>query len=260
MIKLIASDLDGTLLQNGSQSLNEETCGLIARLMDRGVIFVPASGRQYANMRRLFAPVADRLGYICENGCLSFFRGEMLHKDVMDRAAGQEILRAIWEREGAEILLSGVNTSYLMPKEPSYLDWMKNVVKNDVTVVEDIFAVEEDYFKISVYEKAGLTAESRAYWEHRFGDGIQAVVSGNEWLDFTPKGVHKGRAMRVMQERLGIAPEECLAFGDNYNDKEMLEAVGHPVAMENAKPEIRAMCPHQTKQVEQSLKELLARI
>ena len=95
MIKLIASDLDGTLLQNGSQKLNDETCGLIEKLMEKGIIFVPASGRQYANLQRLFAPIADRLGYICENGCLSFFQGELLHKDVMDRATGQELLHAI---------------------------------------------------------------------------------------------------------------------------------------------------------------------
>lgn len=259
MIKLIASDLDGTLLLNGSQKLARETCGLIEKLMDRGIIFVPASGRQYANMQRMFAPVADRLGFICENGCLSFFQGKMLHKDVMDRETGQELLHAIWEKEGAEILLSGVNTSYLMPKEESYLHRMRDIVKNNVTVVDDIFAVEEEYFKISVYEKAGVDA-SCSYWENRFGSRVQAVVSGLEWLDFTPKGVHKGRALRVLQEYLGIAPEECMAFGDNYNDKELLESVGYPVAMENAKPEIYAMCQNHTERVERTLRELLAGI
>ncbi len=259
MIKLIASDLDGTLLQNGSQKLRKETCGLIEQLMDKGIIFVPASGRQYANLQRLFAPIADRLGYICENGCLSFFRGELLHKDVMDRATGQELLHAIWETEGAEILLSGVNTSYLMPKEESYLHRIRDIVKNNVTVVDDIFAVREEYFKISIYQKTGVD-DIRSYWEERFGDRVQAVVSGLEWLDFTPKGVHKGRALKVLQEHLGIAPDECMAFGDNYNDKEMLEGVGYPVAMDNAKPEIYGMCPYHTDQVERSLRELISRI
>ena len=86
MIKLIASDLDGTLLLNGAQSLREETCRLIHRLYtEKGIRFVSASGRQYDNQRRLFAPVADEIAYICENGCLSFCEGDMLHLELMDR-------------------------------------------------------------------------------------------------------------------------------------------------------------------------------
>ena len=49
----------------------------------------------------------NEIGYICENGCLSFFQGEQIYKENMPRELGQEIMRAIWEREGCEILLSG---------------------------------------------------------------------------------------------------------------------------------------------------------
>ena len=59
MIKLVASDLDGTLLLNGAQSLPEELFPLIKELKELGILFVAASGRQYANMKRMFAPVVD---------------------------------------------------------------------------------------------------------------------------------------------------------------------------------------------------------
>ena len=58
MIKLVASDLDGTLLLNGAQSLPEELFPLIKELKELGILFVAASGRQYANMKRMFAPVS----------------------------------------------------------------------------------------------------------------------------------------------------------------------------------------------------------
>ena len=136
MIKLIASDLDGTLLLNGAQSLREDTCKLIHRLYtEKGIRFVSASGRQYDNQRRLFAPVADEIAYICENGCLSFCDQDMLHLELMDRKLGQEIMQDILSRPGEEILLSGIHTSYLMPKEESYVVHMRDVVKNNVTVV-----------------------------------------------------------------------------------------------------------------------------
>lgn len=57
MIKLIASDLDGTLLQNGAQTVSEQAIQLIEKLLDNGIHFTAASGRQYNNLRRLFAPL-----------------------------------------------------------------------------------------------------------------------------------------------------------------------------------------------------------
>ena len=70
MIKLIACDLDGTLLLNGAQELRPETSDLILKLRKQGRLFVAASGRQYPNLRRLFEPVEDEIAYICENGAL----------------------------------------------------------------------------------------------------------------------------------------------------------------------------------------------
>ena len=256
-IRLIASDLDGTLLLNGAQSLRPETCRLVHDLTMKGVYFIAASGRQYPNLRRLFAQVQSEIGYICENGCLSFFQGELIHKEVMERELGQEILRAIWEKEGCEILLSGANTSYLQPKKMSYYRHMRDVVRNNVTLVPDIFQVQEEYMKISVYEERGIE-HSAPYWKEKFGDRVTVVTSGNEWLDMMPKHVHKGLAMKKVMEYMHVEPEECMAFGDNYNDLEMLELVGHPVAMTTAKPEVKAVNRYQTDRVEHTLEELLA--
>ena len=58
---------------------------------------------------------------MCENGCLSFFQGEMIYRETMSRSLGQEIMQAIWKGEGCEILLSGVHTSYLQPKKNELL-------------------------------------------------------------------------------------------------------------------------------------------
>ena len=69
MIRLIASDLDGTLLKNGAQVI-PEIFELIPALKKRGIHFVAASGRQYANIRRLFAPLQDEISYVAENGSL----------------------------------------------------------------------------------------------------------------------------------------------------------------------------------------------
>ena len=256
-IRLIASDLDGTLLLAGAQSLRPETCRLIHSLTAKGIYFFAASGRQYPNLQRLFAPVRNEIGYICENGCLSFYQGEMIYKETMPRELGQEIMRTIWETEGCEILLSGVNTSYLQPKDMRYYYHMRDVVKNNVTLVPDIFAVQEDYMKISVYMEKGIE-RSAGYWNDRFGDRLTVVTSGFEWLDMMPKHVDKGLGMQRVMEYLEVKPEECMVFGDNYNDMEMLEMAGMPIAMERAVPELKAVSRRQTDRVERVLEEVLA--
>ena len=67
-IRLVCSDLDGTLLQYGKKELEGEIFDQIRALHDRGILFCPASGRQYTSLRKLFAPVADCCIFLCENG------------------------------------------------------------------------------------------------------------------------------------------------------------------------------------------------
>ena len=80
MIKFIATDLDGTLLDE-DKKLPEEIFSVIEELAKRNILFAPASGRQYANLRKLFAPVADKVVFICENGALVKYREETLLLD-----------------------------------------------------------------------------------------------------------------------------------------------------------------------------------
>lgn len=86
MIKMVASDLDGTLLVNGSQSIPEEIFPLIKKLKDMGILFVAASGRQYANMRNLFAPVKDDMAFIGKTEVLQFKMRNFFTVTVLTKA------------------------------------------------------------------------------------------------------------------------------------------------------------------------------
>ena len=256
-LRLIACDLDGTLLLNGAQLLQEDTCDLIRELLNRGILFFAASGRQYTNLRRLFWPVRDQIGYLCENGCISFYHGRQLHRERMERDLGRELIQAIQQREGAEVLVSGVMECYIQPKDIQFYHHMKNVVKNDVTLAADILETQEEYMKISVYEKGGIRDE--AYWKEHFGSRCTVVTGGNDWLDMMPLHVNKASALSQILTQLHIAPEECMAVGDNDNDREMLKLSGFPVSVRSAKEEIRAMAKYETDTVEQLFRDILSR-
>ena len=94
MIRLVASDIDGTLLPYGGTAIPEEIFAEIDRLAGKGILFCPASGRQYTSLRRLFAPVADRVPFLCENGAVVYGPGSpgpILSKTVMDRRLSEEL-------------------------------------------------------------------------------------------------------------------------------------------------------------------------
>ena len=136
--------------------------------------------------------------------------------------------------------------------------------KGDKPAIIDLYAdwcgpcrMTAPIMKLAVFEPAGLTEESVKYWMDRFGKECVVVTSGNEWIDFIPFGTNKAKGIREYQKRYHISPEECISFGDEYNDIEMLKAVKYGFAMEHSKEGVRAATSYMTKQVEPVLEKLI---
>lgn len=257
-MKLIASDMDGTLLQNGSQQVSEEAIELIVQLAKKDVLFAVASGRQYANLRRQFKKVADSIAFICENGAAVFYQNTCISTSPINRTLALEVIHAIDERKGCEVLISSENYSYLRPKNPSFYTFIKDVVKNDVKLVQSFEEIKESIIKISVYDPAGIMNHSASYFVSRFKDRLNCTISGVEWLDLINPSISKGSALTSLMKREHISYEDTYAFGDNYNDLEMLDAVCHPYVMENAVSDIKRRYPVSVVRVEDELLKLLS--
>ena len=257
MIRLIASDIDGTLLQGGATEIPREIFSHICRLEQKGVLFCPASGRQYASLRRLFAPVADRMPFLCENGAVVYGPGSpgpVLSKTAMDRRLSEELCRDILALPGVEVLISGADTCYLCPKGPGIEEQIRWFLGNRTAVIPAPADVPEDIIKVSAYCPNGTLAAVQAALFPRWERYFQAAVAGEVWLDFTLS--NKGTGLRQLCRALGVSLEEVMAFGDNYNDLPMLEQVGHPYLMENAAPELKARFSTRCRTVAEVLEAL----
>ena len=102
-IRLICSDIDGTLLQYGKKELEDEIFEQIRELHRRGILFCPASGRQYTSLRKLFAPVADCCVFLCENGGVIYKDEQCIAKNPMPRALAEEIANDLWTRSDGQL-------------------------------------------------------------------------------------------------------------------------------------------------------------
>ena len=258
MIKLIASDLDGTLLQNGAQSLPEGVIPFIEKLStEHGILFVAASGRQYPNLVRLFGSASKHMAFICENGSLVFYKDKLIAGHPMDKDAALTISHDILSLPGCELQISGEKTCYLIPKSEAFVDRMVNHVKNDIKLLAAPEDHPEPYYKVSVFEESGIAKGHGPELLVRHKDKAQCTISGKAWLDFVAPDVNKGRALQELITLLGITPEECAAFGDNYNDLEMLDMVKYGYVMDNAIEEIKSRYNYHCADVVPAIKDLL---
>lgn len=256
MIKLIASDLDGTILLNGAQSVDASLINIVDKLINMGYIFAPASGRQVNSLKALFQPVADRLMYIAENGALVKYKGHTIVKNAMERELALEIIEDVIKQPYCEVLVSGEDVAYIKPKTQDYYDRMTKVVKYKTQLVDDFKDIKEDILKIAVCDLSGID-NSKDYFQGKWGSMASAVVSGKLYLDFMESSVSKGHAMKQIQQNMGIDISECMAFGDNYNDIEMLDNVGYSYVMENAVDDIKRHGKYSCSKVEDTLIDLL---
>ncbi len=256
-IRVIFSDLDGTLLRDGRQQLPEQIFPLIRALKEKGIFFVAASGRQYANMRRMFAPVQDDIAYICENGALAVFGGEILYKEEFPEDLCRDIYKAAMEKPETEFLYSGPARHYLIPKTEEFVNLISNVVRNDYACVSGLEEIPEKCVKCAVYEPGGASDENLAYWQERFGSRCVAATSGNCWIDFIPFGINKGLGVRRICEKLGAAVSMSMAFGDERNDVDLLKNAGFGIAMSHAREEVKECTAYEADSVEKVLETLI---
>lgn len=258
-IRLIASDLDGTLLQDGSRTPTDRAFELIGELSDRGIVFLPASGRQYASLRKLFAPIADKLSYLCENGAMVMYRDTPVVRRGFSRPLGLQISQAVANYHDAHLIISCERHAYVLKRDPDFADHLRYDVGNDVELIRSIADVREPILKVAFRTDPCQQQIAREYFFLEFGQWANVMTSGTEWTDIVPKGIDKGTALLDFGRLMGIAPQQMAAFGDNENDYGMLRLVGHPFLMENCNPRMRGAIPGatMTRTVEERLEEIL---
>lgn len=261
MIKLIASDLDGTLLQNGAQELTPRAIDLIHRLTEKGICFVAASGRQYSNELILFRDIKDEISYIAENGSLCVHQGKVISRGIIEDDLAYRIIDEVKKNGDFEIIVSREDTCLIEDQNPAFVNHIVNVIRNKTEVVKDIRQIHGPFLKIAICNMAGNKRILEDYLKRlqdMFRDEIKVVTSGNIWIDFIAPGANKGTALAGLMKLLDIKQEECMAFGDQYNDVEMLELAGRSYAMANAAPGISYHTKYVTDSVEDVLEDLLA--
>ena len=240
-IRLIACDMDGTLLDD-DDAIHDEFWPLIDELHERGVVFCPASGRQYYNLLERFEPIADEVVFIAENGTYVVRAGQELSSDCLDRQVARELIGVArgLNANGADVgaVLCGKASAYIERTDAPFLAEVDKYYHR-LELVDDLDGVDDDILKVAIYDFVSSEEVSAPAFAH-FRATHQVVVSGEHWLDVMDLHANKGSGIRHIQQALGITRDQTMVFGDFLNDLEMMDEATYSFAMANAHPELAA--------------------
>ncbi|MFG2793950.1 Cof-type HAD-IIB family hydrolase [Streptomyces sp. NPDC048419] len=244
-IRLIVTDMDGTLLDDAKR-IPPGLWETLAELRRRGVLFSPASGRQYATLAREFAAVAEDMVFIAENGTYVVRDGEELSSDPLETGVAAGVVQAVRRlaADGVDVgaVVCGKRSAYVERGDQAFLAEVRKYYVEH-RVVEDATAVDDDVIKIALFD-FGSAEHTTAPALAPFAATHQVVVSGEHWVDVMNRTANKGAALRRLQDELGITPAQTMVFGDYLNDLEMLDAADWSFAMANAHPDVVARARH----------------
>lgn len=245
MIKLIASDVDGTLIKDSTPDLYPEMVEAIRKLKEKGILFCAASGRQYYSLRNLFKDVAEEIAYISENGAHICYQNKNISVTPMKREHIEGIMAMLRPYYGeCEAVISTASGSLVESKNQEFIDLLTYGYKNSFRLVEDVLKEKDEIIKIAVYHKGSIRNLGESLFIPAWSDKVKACMAGEEWVDFMDQSVDKGNGLKVLEDYLGIGREETMAFGDNNNDIGMMMAAGTSYAVETAVEEVKTAAGH----------------
>lgn len=236
MIKLVASDMDGTLL-DGQGEVPPETYDLVRRLDAAGIRFVAASGRRLDTLREQFAPVVDRMDFVASNGAQVVVDGKLVDLELFSHAALRRMAHAVDLFDTLHLALFDDTRSYLLDDERCF---EREIDKNLPLPVRayGVPAPEIGIVKASIYCDDAVMDMAYAL-ARELGDEFVFAPSGKRWIDVMQRGVNKATGIEQVLEARGLAFGEVMAFGDSMNDYELLRRVGVSCAMGNGRSAIR---------------------
>lgn len=263
MYKLIAIDLDGTLL-NSHGIVSEKNKNAIKKAIEKGIKVVLASGRPMMSVKNIANEIGANEYMICGNGSIVY---DLQNKNILyDRFLDKKkLLQIIKICEENSIYYNVYTQNTILAKNLNYnvlFYSQENLKKPDekktnINIVDDIYkyvekSENENFLKITICDEhevifGGIIRKLRSIKKIDVLDvahmSRKTIKSGTEYksiayyyTEITSEDVHKWNAIEYLIKYLNISPEEVVAIGDNSNDKTMIQEAGLGVLMGNSAP------------------------
>lgn len=237
MIKLIATDMDGTWLREDKTYDKELFEKEFQIMQDRDIKFVIASGNQYENILDRFPKANKHMYFVAENGALVAHGNEILQiSDLSDK--DYQTMLEIVEKLPYKAIVAGVTSAYVEKSSgKEFAEDLKKYVKK-IQVVDSFNDIDDRIFKVSLRvpedEMPKVLDKLREDYPQ-----ISFVSGASTAIDMQTKGMNKAVGLEYLGKKLKIKSSEMVTFGDSGNDVGMLKFAGSSFATATALPEAK---------------------
>jgi Cof subfamily protein (haloacid dehalogenase superfamily) len=238
-VRLVASDLDGTLLLP-DRTLSPRTVQVLREIVEAGVVLVMVSARPPRTVREVAEMLQAKGLAICCNGALIYdLDGASI---VQHWPCPPEIIQALVRqlREAAPGVSFAVEQGLAFGCETGYAAWYPRVWNNAPEVSDVLELLTQPVTKMIVRHPTVHRDEMLTLIQTLGGDAVLATHSGAPFVEVSAGGIGKAAALAWLAASLGIDRHDVVAFGDMPNDLAMLEWAGRGVAVANAHPTVLA--------------------
>lgn len=246
MIKFIATDMDGTLLDNNHE-LPRDFGNLLNELKEKDILFSVSTGRNYLDISNKLKDYKDDIMFICENGSVIYHKGECIFSNFLDKKSIKSIVDIGREMKDAYLVLCGTKALYL--EDNKGIELMNEYFPTEAPVikVDSLLDVEDGIFKVNIFDIKNAENNSYKHFKKHKIDNIKVIPSGKYWLDMINLNINKGIAIKKVQEKFNIDYNETMVFGDHLNDLEMMDSAYHSYAMKNGHEKVKEVANFETE-------------
>lgn len=247
MIKAIALDLDGTLLNN-KKEVTDRSVNILRNLYNKGIEILIVTGRPYSSTLKIIKRLGIPMTVICYNGGKVI---DTVSKTILEnKLLPENIVEKLFEY----IERKKINLNIFMNEK-----WFANDLESEsVQIYERNSGLTPIKMDIKNFPKNNITKGviiGKTQILESYKRELEALMDKEAYITFTQplyleilnKNINKGKCLKKILELKNINVNECIAFGDAENDKEMLEIVGINVAMKNSIDELKKNCNYVTK-------------
>ena len=248
--KIVFSDIDGTLLDK-DRALSPATLQEIKKLKNR-IPFILISARMPSAMHHLQQDLdIQEQPIICYNGGLILDQKKVLHSTTIPIPIAEDICAQ--NKNQVHLSLYHADEWYVPEMDEWALREENNTkvspqIKSNSEVIQKWKKEQKGAHKIMAMGDVSGIDSIRDYLHEKYGDELHLYRSKETYLEISPKNISKFSAIEILLKDYftEVSLEECIAFGDNYNDLEMLQKVGLGIAVENARAEAKEVAKHIT--------------
>lgn len=262
MIKLIVSDLDGTLLDHARRIHNRDLAA-VRTALDEGFELCIASGRMYSEIKIVMREFNNRYHAIGQNGAtVNANDAELLASTVFEPEVSSRILQTTRSYDQFVNFIHCTDDSfYLKERTDTTLPYEARIL-TACTVRGDMdAALREDELRCSKLSYLGeleKLIQLKAELNNQFEGKIETFISDKDCLDVMPVNVSKGIGLSLLIKRLGLHPNEVACIGDSFNDLSMFALTEHSYAMSGSHADIRNQASHVINSVADAIDHIIS--